>query len=185
MLRVASRKALPVVAIVLLVLSIGLGVFWIFEHRGADQELATPAGGQAHARSPGRITGTASVVDGDTIEIHEQRIRLDGYDAPESGSMCGRTNVYQKAASALSDAIGTRTVNCEIKGKDRYDRYIADCELGGLNLAEHMVREGWARDWAEYSRGAFADEERSARKAGRGIWGLDCPADLWGNRDYD
>lgn len=30
------------------------------------------------------ITGTASVIDGDTIEIHGQRIRFHGIDAPES-----------------------------------------------------------------------------------------------------
>ncbi len=29
-------------------------------------------------------TGTASVIDGDTIEIHGQSIRLFGIDAPES-----------------------------------------------------------------------------------------------------
>ena len=30
------------------------------------------------------ITGTASVIDGDTIEVHGQRIRFHGIDAPES-----------------------------------------------------------------------------------------------------
>lgn len=29
------------------------------------------------------IAGTASVIDGDTIQIHGQRIRLHGIDAPE------------------------------------------------------------------------------------------------------
>jgi endonuclease YncB( thermonuclease family) len=29
------------------------------------------------------ITGQASVIDGDTIEIHGKRIRLSGIDAPE------------------------------------------------------------------------------------------------------
>jgi endonuclease YncB( thermonuclease family) len=39
--------------------------------------LATPA-----------LAGTASVIDGDTIEVHGQRIRLHGIDAPESRQLC-------------------------------------------------------------------------------------------------
>src|SRR5262245_8296080 len=41
-----------------------------------------------NAQTP--ITGIASVIDGDTIEIHGQRIRLFGIDAPESGQLCVR-----------------------------------------------------------------------------------------------
>ncbi len=42
--------------------------------------LATPAMAD--------VAGTASVIDGDTIEVHGQRIRLHGIDAPESRHLC-------------------------------------------------------------------------------------------------
>lgn len=34
------------------------------------------------------VAGQASVIDGDTIEIHETRIRLHAIDAPEAGQVC-------------------------------------------------------------------------------------------------
>jgi endonuclease YncB( thermonuclease family) len=140
---------------------------------------------ETEADSATILEGTASVIDGDTIEIHGKRIRLDGFDTPERGAMCEKVNVYQKAALALSDFIGKRTVTCEIFGEDQYDRGIGRCQVGDESLAEFIVANGWGRDWPKHSKGEYADEEAAARSAGAGIWGLACPSDLWGDRNYD
>ena len=138
------------------------------------------------ARSQTGPTGTASVIDGDTIEIHTQRIRLSGFDSPESGKSCGPVNVYQKASLALSDFIGTKTVTCTSDGsKDNYGRLVASCSVGGTDLGDYQVGQGWARDWPRYSKRRYASAEASARTFKKGIWGMSCPADLWSGRNYE
>ncbi len=72
------------------------------------------------------MAGTASVIDGDTIEVRGQRIRLHGIDAPESRQLCrldGKPwQCGKDSANALEDKITRRPVTCEDLGRDRYDR---------------------------------------------------------------
>jgi len=137
-----------------------------------------------HAQN-NEITGIASVIDGDTLEIHGRRIRLDGIDAPERGARCGRANIHQESANALADRIAGRTIQCAITGApDRYGRVIARCGAGGEDLNTWLVRQGWARDWPRYSDGAYAAAEAEARQAQRGVWAPSCPQSLWGRRTY-
>lgn len=161
-------------------------IFSIILFLGACGQTNADAGRAASSGDlTGQIVGVASVIDGDTIEIHGQRIRLSGFDSPERGKTCAGTNVYQKAALYLSDQIGTQTVNCHRTGRDSYDRAVATCRVNGADLGDLMVGAGWARDWPRYSKGAYADMEVQARGAQKGIWSLECPDDLWGNRKYD
>jgi endonuclease YncB( thermonuclease family) len=54
------------------------------------------------------LIGQASIIDGNTIEIHGTRIRIFGIDAPESDQLCRNeeSELYrcgQKASNALFD----------------------------------------------------------------------------------
>ena len=52
--------------------------------------IGVPATATEAARRDAEIIGVASVIDDDTLEIHDRRIRLDGIDAPESAQLCLR-----------------------------------------------------------------------------------------------
>jgi endonuclease YncB( thermonuclease family) len=125
-------------------------------------------------RSPGDpITGSARVMDGDSLLIGETRIRLHGIDAPERDQDCkdAKGNTYscgRVSARALTNAIARRTVSCEPVAVDRYDRDVAICKVGDVDLAESMVRGGYAVDY--FSRGRYEDAETEARNAKRGLW---------------
>ncbi|MER9316340.1 thermonuclease family protein [Mesorhizobium sp. M0659] len=122
------------------------------------------------------LVGVASVIDGDTLEIHGTRIRLNGIDAPESDQLCRDAvgNKYrcgQKAALALDDFLKARRLaSCIEVDRDRYKRMVAVCTAAGVDIGEWMVRQGWALDWKRYSAGFYARAQREAMAARRGIW---------------
>ena len=102
------------------------------------------------------LVGRASIVDGDTIEIRGERIRLFGIDAPESGQMCANANGQsyrcgQKAALVLDARIGEGVVTCERKDTDRYGRVVALCRVFGEDLSAWMVGLGWALAYRTYT----------------------------------
>ncbi|MBN8918189.1 MAG: thermonuclease family protein [Rhizobiales bacterium] len=121
------------------------------------------------------LAGRASVIDGDTIEIHGTRIRLEGIDAPESRQTCSAKETGevvrcgQKAAFFLADLLAEQPVTCREAGKDRYGRTLAHCEVEGQDVGASMVRAGWALAFVRYSR-EYLPQEDEARAAGSGIW---------------
>ena len=137
--------------------------------------LTSPA---SHLQAQGTtLQGVASVIDGDTLEIRSQRIRLFGIDAPESGQSCTDADGQsyrcgQRASLALSDRIGRSPVTCHQHDTDRYGRVVAVCMLGNLDLNGWMVREGHALAYRKYST-AYMAGESVARHEQRGLWAGD------------
>jgi len=142
--------------------------------RLVPRDAPTARYGAAIPDDPGRIIGRASVIDGDTIKIRGQSIRLFGIDALEDGQTClragKRRRCAQKAALALADKIGNRNVTCDKRGRDRYQRFVGVCSVGGESLNGWLVAEGWALAYRRYSR-LYVDEEAAARRAHKGVWG--------------
>jgi endonuclease YncB( thermonuclease family) len=119
------------------------------------------------------IIGRASVIDGDTIEIHGTRIRLFGIDAPESNQPCtiqGKPfRCGRQAALALADKIGNKVVNCQPKDRDHYGRVVAVCLVDGEDVNAWMVAKGWAIAYRYYSHD-YVRQEEQASKSRIGIW---------------
>jgi endonuclease YncB( thermonuclease family) len=127
----------------------------------------------APAAAAADLIGPARIIDGDTIEIHGQRIRLFGIDAPEHDQLCevggSQYPCGQQATLALESQTGGQTVDCVPHGIDQYSRVVAVCSVGGEDLNAWMVSNGWALAYRYYST-AYVPDEDVAHNAGAGIW---------------
>ena len=119
------------------------------------------------------VSGRARIVDGDTLVINEERIRLHGIDAPEQRQTCLNGNKEWacgvQSTDALERMIAERNVHCVGDKRDRYKRLIAVCYVGSINLNKKMVSEGWALAYRRYSKD-YILEENAAQAAKMGMW---------------
>ena len=119
------------------------------------------------------ITGKPVIVDGDSIKIAGERIRLHGIDAPEKRQACHRDEEEYacgtEATVALSALISGQRVACRSVDRDRYGRTVAKCYLGEIDINEQMVRQGWAVAYRKYSMDYVAAED-AARAEKSGLW---------------
>lgn len=118
------------------------------------------------------ISGPMVVVDGDTLRVGSERVRLVGIDAPEQTQRCGperRVACGIMASQWLEQLVKGRTVQCLPTGRDRYGRLLAKCRVGGTDLGAAIVEAGWAIAYRRYSN-AYVLPESRARRARRGLW---------------
>lgn len=125
--------------------------------------------GAAHANPSGSIR----VIDADTLDVGGDRVRLFGIDAPEIGQPCvlgGRTiDCGRWAADLVRARFEGQRARCTTRDVDRYGRQVATCDVGGVDLGQVIVAEGWAIAYRRYSM-IYDLDEKAAAVAARGLW---------------
>lgn len=105
------------------------------------------------------------VIDGDTFVSNGQKIRLWGIDAPE------KEDTYFFASKLyLETILESATFTCYYIDTDRYKRFVMRCYSGKDDIASYMVRMGLAKDYKQYSKGYYSDDELYAKENKYGMW---------------
>lgn len=107
----------------------------------------TPHQKQAQASALGRISGRRIptsqpiyTIDGDTLRMGPERIRLRGIDTPELNEPRG-----QEARQRLEQLLQEGPIRIVPHGQDVYGRTVADVFVDGRNVAEVLKQEGYTK----------------------------------------
>lgn len=88
------------------------------------------------------------VVDGDTVWIEGEKIRLAGIDAPEMEGKCAaERHGAALAADRLTELLSRGTIAIERDGRDRFGRTLAIVTVDGVSAGTVLIDEGFARPW--------------------------------------
>lgn len=120
------------------------------------------------------LSGKAWVVDGDTVRINKQKVRLEAIDAPELKQTCynGKRQQYacgQESKWHLIKLVKGKQIECELVGLDKYGRNLGYCFESGVDLNAAQVSAGHAVAYRKYST-KYVDQEAQAKKQKLGIW---------------
>lgn len=113
------------------------------------------------------------IIDGDSLEIGERRIRLDGIDAPELLQLCFNDidEEYPCGKQALeftANFISGTEPDCRcLPEKDKYGRELCECFVNDVSLNEALVSAGWAMSYRDTK---YDKAQNAAEGAKRGIW---------------
>ena len=95
-------------------------------------------------------TPPAIVIDGDTIRLGAERIRLIDIDAPEmaTGARCDAERALAELAKGkLTESIAGQPLEIDRRGKDRFGRTLAYIRVSGADVGEMLIRARVAVRW--------------------------------------
>lgn len=88
------------------------------------------------------------VIDGDTIQIRQERIRFEGIDAPEmKGACAAESSLARTARHRVEELLQGREVTIDRNGRDKYRRTLAKVSVDGMDVGAILLSEGLARKW--------------------------------------
>lgn len=119
---------------------------------------------------PNQVSGAVRLIDGDSLFVGGNEVRMKGIDAPEGRQTCTRDGRSWDCGNAARDElrrlIGNDAVQCNVLERDKHGRYLATCSAGGRDLNAGMVASGMA-----VAYGAYLREQGDAKARRRGLWG--------------
>ena len=114
-----------------------------------------------------------TIPDGNTITVGATTVRLWGIDAPDIRQVCDDGwPAGQEAAKILLSLVQGRRLECNPRGKDRFGVTLFSCKAGDWDVGAAMVGAGAA--WAARQNPAYADQERDALNARKGVHDHPC-----------
>lgn len=118
--------------------------------------MALLVAGPFHVANAQDLIGTVTHVrDGDTIEVGDVAVRLQGLHAPEGNEVGG-----SDATAFMTNLVLGRGLVCNLTGERSHDRLIGICYLDGKDIAAELVAAGLGRDCPRYSGGRYAPLDR-------------------------
>lgn len=123
------------------------------------------------------VAGPVRIIDGDTLDVGDVRLRLYGIDAPEMGQPCADSfgDIRDCGAWVRTQLIARyegRQARCDQMDIDRYGRVVAICRVTGDDIGAALVSDGLALAFRKYST-SYDAHEQAAAAGGRGIWQFD------------
>lgn len=132
------------------------------------------------------LTGSYRIIDGDSLVLNGQEIRLLGIDAPEYRQNCNLENgasypCGKQSREALVRLAKSGKLTCKGWEEDKYQRLLATCYSDDRNINLLMVEEGWA-----LSFGSYEGSQARAQRDLKGVWqgGFDKPS-VWRENERD
>ena len=102
--------------------------------------------------------GSAHVIDGDTIVVKGQKIRLAGVNAPELDQAWG-----QKSKWEMVKILKGKIVHVVPNGETSFDRIVATCYIDGdTDIGAELISRGLARDIPAFTGGKYKKYETGA-----------------------